>query len=456
MNYILTNFHAVNEGEIFTGKIWIIDGRIDCIEKNGGQLVNTVHDYSSLSFQEINLEGNYLLPGVIDDQVHFRDPGLTHKGDIYSESRAAAAGGVTSFMDMPNTVPNAITTKILEEKYSAASEKSLINYSFFIGASNDNYKELMEVDPTEVCGIKLFLGSSTGNMLVDNSESLKNIFSQKNLLVAIHAEEESIVRANSAYYKEEFGENIPIAYHPKIRSEEACFRSSEKAVELASRYGTRLHILHLSTARELSLLRSDIPLNEKLITGEVCVHHLWFSEKDYATKGNFIKWNPAIKTEEDRKALFQGIIDNTIDIIATDHAPHTFEEKQQSYFKAPSGGPLIQHSLTVMLEFFQDEKLKLEKIVEKMCHHPAELYRIKDRGYIREGYWADLCVVNLNHSWQVNKSNILYKCGWSPFDGETFRSSVTHTFVNGCLVFENGRMHDENKGKRLSFYTNEK
>jgi dihydroorotase len=455
MNYLLRNCQIVNENEIFSGSIRIIGGRIASIERDGGNKETISPSFDDVHFYEIDLQGKLLLPGVIDDQVHFRDPGLTYKGDIYTESKAAAAGGITSFMDMPNTVPNAITRETLEEKYKLASEKSLINYSFFIGASNNNLDELLSVDPSDVCGIKVFMGSSTGNMLVDREESLKNIFSQKNLLVAVHAEDENIVRNNMASFKEKYGENIPIQCHPMIRNEEACFKSSSKAVELATKHGARLHILHLSTAKELSLLSNKLPIGQKQITAEVCVHHLWFNDSDYDKFGNYIKWNPAIKKEEDRESLFQAVLNNTIDIIATDHAPHTREEKQQTYLKAPSGGPLVQHSLPMMLDFYNKKEISLEKIVEKMSHHPAMLYRIKERGFIREGYWADLCIVDPKSAWEVKNDNILYKCGWSPLIGHKFSSRITHTFVNGELVFENGKFIETSRGKRLTFKVNE-
>ena len=455
MNYILRNFKAVNENEIFTGTICIVDGKIASIVRDNAPGMEIPADLQAITFEEIDLNGKYLFPGVIDDQVHFRDPGLTYKGDLYTESKAAAAGGITSFMEMPNTVPNAISLQTLENKYQLASEKSLVNYSFFLGASNSNLDEILRADASSICGVKLFMGSSTGNMLVDREESLKNIFSQRNLLVAVHAEEENIVRANMAAFKEKYGEDIPVGCHPMIRSEEACYRSSAKAVELATKYGARLHILHLSTAKELSLFSNTLPLARKQITAEVCVHHLWFSDKDYARLGNYIKWNPAIKSETDRLALFEAVLNNTVDIIATDHAPHTLDEKQQSYFKAPSGGPLVQHSLPMMLDFYHLGKISLEKIVEKMCHHPAMLYGVRNRGFIREGYWADLCVADDKDPWQVDANNILYKCGWSPLQGHTFASKITHTFVNGELIYENGRFNENSRGKRLNFYRNE-
>jgi len=392
------------------------------------------------------------LPGVIDDQVHFRDPGLTHKGDLYSESRAAVAGGVTSFMDMPNTNPKTITLKLLEEKCEMASGKSLANYAFFLGATNDNLDEIRKADPNKVCGLKAFLGASTGSMLVDDPTALDNIFRESPLLVAIHSEDEGIIRENIRVYREKYGDDVPVEAHPLIRSEEACYRSSERAVKRARKYGTRLHILHLSTAKELGLLDRGMPLMEKKITGEVCVHHLWFNDNDYQRLGARIKWNPAIKTKEDQEALLEGILDDTIDIIATDHAPHLMEEKTNTYFLSPSGGPLIQHSLVVMLEFHRQGKISLEKVVQKMSHNVADLYHIDQRGYIREGYYADLVLVDLESPWKVVPENILYKCGWSPFEEVTFQSSVISTWVNGSLAYDHGKLNDTRNGKRLLFY----
>src|SRR5512133_1157267 len=399
----------------------------------------------------IRADGKYLLPGVIDDQVHFREPGLTHKGDIHSESMAAVAGGVTSYMEMPNTNPQTITQKLLEEKYKRASEVSAANYSFYIGATNDNLSELLETDPSTVCGIKIFMGSSTGNMLVDNLNTLKNIFSGSKMLIAVHCEDESVIRYNIEAARSRFGDDVPVYFHPVIRDEDACYRSSRMAVELAEKYGTRLHILHLSTARELELFDSQTPLAQKKITAEVCVHHLLFDRRDYFTHGNLIKWNPAIKSERDREALLQGLIDGKIDVVATDHAPHTLEEKQNTYFKTPSGGPLVQHSLVAMLELCYSGLLKPEQVVTKMCHAPAELFRVHKRGYIREGYYADLVIVDPDDPWTVSRQNIRYKCGWSPFTGTTFHSRVTHTFVNGNLVYEKGKINHDFKGMRLMF-----
>lgn len=435
----------VNEGISFKGSLLIKDKKIEKIFAG---------NFSAQQIQPgktIEANGLYLLPGVIDDQVHFRDPGLTHKADLRTETGAALAGGVTSVMEMPNTIPQTITQKTLAEKYEMASSKALCNYSFYMGATNKNLEEILTIDPKKVCGIKIFMGSSTGNMLVDDEEVLNEIFAKAPCLVAVHCEDEPTIRRNSSIYREQFGENVPIDYHPKIRSEEACYLSSSFAIRLAKKHNTRLHVLHLSTARELDLFRSNLPHSQKQITSEVCIHHLWFDENDYKKHGPFIKWNPAIKTNQDRTALFNGVLDDTIDIIATDHAPHTINEKQNTYFQAPSGGPMVQHSLTAMLEFFHQKKIGIEKIVEKMCHIPADIFQVKNRGYLREGYWADLCLVDLNSPWQVNKENILYKCGWSPFENTTFQSRVTHTFVNGHLAYDKGNLDLTTRGMRLEF-----
>lgn len=402
---------------------------------------------------EINAEGLYLFPGVIDDQVHFREPGLTHKADIYSESRAAVAGGVTSFMEMPNTIPNTLTQKLLEEKYLCASVKSVANYSFFMGASNSNIDEVLKTNPKNVCGVKIFMGSSTGDMLMDDEKALENIFSKSTMLVATHCEDENTVRKNLEQFKSKYGDDIPLKFHPEIRSREACYKSSSFAVSLAKKYNTRLHILHISTADELELFDNTIPLEQKRITAEACIHHLWFSNEDYEKKGNFIKWNPAIKTASDRDAIFNGVLENKIDVIATDHAPHTAEEKNQLYTKAPSGGPLVQHSLVAMLELYHQKKISIEMIAEKMCHAPAECFRVEKRGFIREGYFADLVLVDLNSPWTVSKQNILYKCGWSPFEGVTVQSKVKHTFVSGNHVYDDGKIIENQKGLRLAFKT---
>ncbi|MEI6577263.1 MAG: dihydroorotase [Bacteroidota bacterium] len=445
MNYYLKNAKIVNEGKVFEGSVLITNGKIERIFRL------PLSPSPPASYTIIDLNGKYLLPGVIDDQVHFRDPGLTHKGDLFTESRAAVAGGVTSFMDMPNTIPNAVTLGILEDKFSLASEKSFANFSFFMGGSNLHVKELLKVDPKNVCGIKLFLGSSTGNMLVDDPEVLKTIFAEAPGLIAAHCEDESTVKQNLALMYQKYGDDIPVQMHPEIRSEEACFTCSEKYVEMAEKYGSRFHVIHISTAKELSLFRNDIPLAKKKITNEVCVHHLWFNDSDYEKKGNQIKWNPAIKKESDREALFNAVLNDTIDVIATDHAPHTWEEKSQSYIKAPSGAPLVQHSLVAMLEFVSMGKITLEKLVQKMSHDPAILFRIEKRGHIREGYWADLVVVDPETSWTVSKENILYKCKWSPLEGEIFHHKVLQTFVNGDLVFDNGIFDEDFRGSRLKF-----
>ncbi len=439
---LINNAFIVNEGKIFRGNILIED---DIISKISASEINTKVD------KIIDASGKYLFPGCIDDQVHFREPGLTYKGDIYTEAKAAIAGGVTSYMEMPNTIPNVLTQELLEEKYKRAAEVSLANYSFYMGASNDNIDEVLKTNPKNVCGIKVFMGSSTGNMLVDKPAALESLFSKCKMLIAVHCEDEKTIRHTIALYKEKYGENVPVECHPLIRTEEACYKSSSFAVELAKKHNTRLHILHISTAKELTLFDNKIPLRQKRITTETCIHYLWFSEEDYKTKGTFIKWNPAIKTNIDRDALIKGVLENKIDIIATDHAPHTLEEKRQTYFKAPSGGPLVQHSLNVMLELYHKGKISLEKVAEKMAHAVADCFQIEKRGYIREGYFADLVLVDLTAPWIVDKSNLLYKCGWSPFEGLTFHSKITHTFVNGNLIFENGKFDEHFKGKRLTF-----
>ncbi len=441
--YLISNVHIVNEGNIMHGNLFINNGLIEGISP----LNIDVPDDTII----IDGKDSYLLPGVIDDQVHFRDPGLTHKGDIYTESRAAIAGGVTSFMDMPNTIPNTLTQELLEEKYQIAAQKSLANYSFYMGVSNDNAAEVLKTDPAKVCGIKVFLGASTGNMLVNNIETLETIFSKSKCLIAVHCEDEPTIRENLAYYRNQYGDDIPPAAHPLIRSREACLKSSAFAVNLARKHNTRLHILHLSTADEMDLLSSEPLSDEKRITGEVCVHHLWFNDVDYETLGNRIKWNPAIKEESDRRALIKAIKDNKIDIIATDHAPHTDQEKNNPYLSCPSGGPLVQHSLIAMLEKVNEGELDIHTIVEKMCHAPARLFHIDKRGFIRKGYHADLVLVRRNSPWQVHKNNIFYKCGWSPFEGITFNSKVTHTFVNGNLVYNQGQFNEDFRGKRLVF-----
>jgi dihydroorotase len=440
---VISGATIVNEGSSFIGDVFIID---NVIEKIVEGIASDHNDY-----EVIDAKGLHLLPGVIDDQVHFRDPGLTYKGDTYTESKAAVAGGVTSFMDMPNTIPSCLTQDLLEEKYQHASNASLANYSYYMGASNDNLAEILKTDPKKVCGIKVFMGSSTGNMLVDNEESLAGIFSSAPTLVAVHCEDEETIIRNNAYYFEKYGDDAPTSIHPKIRSVEACYLSSAKAVALAKKHGTRLHILHLTTEKEMSLFDNDLPLEDKKITAEVCVHHLWFSDEDYDRKGNFIKWNPSIKSSKDKDALLEAVLSNKIDVVATDHAPHTLEEKERLYFNAPSGGPMVQHSLSAMLELYHNGRFTLEKVVEKMCHNPAILFKINKRGFIREGYMADLVLVDLNNSWEVNKDNILYKCAWSPMEGKIFKSKVISTFVNGNRVYNNGVFIEDVKGKRLMF-----
>lgn len=439
---LIINAQIINEGKIVESDVLIKNQYIEKIAPSiSADGVDKI----------IDAHGNYLLPGLIDDQVHFREPGLTHKAKIYTEAKAAVAGGVTSFMEMPNTVPNALTQELLEDKYAIGAKDSLANYSFFMGASNDNLEEVLKTDPKNVCGIKIFMGSSTGNMLVDNDTALEGLFSKVNMLIATHCEDEATIRANTAKYKEQFGEDVPMEYHPIIRSEEACYLSSSRAVALAKKHNTKLHILHISTAKELELFDNSIPLAEKRITSEACLHHLWFNDKDYKEKGSLIKWNPAVKTANDQKSILQGLLDDKIDVLATDHAPHTSEEKNNNYFNAPSGGPLIQHNLVALLEMYHQGKISLEKIVEKACHNPAILFEIEKRGYIKEGYFADLVLVDLNKPCTVDKSNILAQCKWSPFEGTRFTSSVTHTIVSGHLVYDNGNFNEEKRGMRLTF-----
>ena len=444
MNTVLIkNAKIVNEGLIIEGDV-LIEGEF--IKEIASSI-----SHKSSDCKVIDAEGNYLIPGAIDDQVHFREPGLTHKGTIASESRAAVAGGITSFIEQPNTVPNAVTQELLEQKYEIASQTSFANYSFMMGGTNDNLEEVLKTNPTNVAGIKLFLGSSTGNMLVDNEATLEKIFSSTKMLIAVHCEDEATIKSNLEKYSEEFGEDIPVTAHHLIRSEEACYLSSSKAIALAKKTGARLHVFHLSTAKEMELFSNKIPLEEKQITAEVCVHHLWFTNDDYVTKGNFIKWNPAVKTANDREALWKALLNDTIDVIATDHAPHTLEEKSQKYSSAPSGGPLVQHAVVAMFEAFHQGKISVEKIVEKMAHNPAKIFKIEKRGFIKEGYYADLAIVNPTKPWSVNKDNILYQCGWSPFEGTNFKSRVSHTFVNGQLVYENSTVKEIKAGKRLLF-----
>lgn len=439
---LIKNGNIVNENKTFKGDVLIEN---DIIK----QISTTIAPKENI--EVIDSKGKYIIPGFIDDQVHFREPGLTHKGNIASESRAAAAGGITTFIEQPNTVPQAITQELLEDKFEIASKSSYVNYSFMFGGTNTNLEELLKTDPKKVAGIKLFLGSSTGNMLVDDVEVLENIFSSTKMIISLHCEDEGTIRKNTAKFKEKFGDDIPIKYHPIIRSEEACYISSSKAIELAKKTGARIHIFHVSTAKETNLFRNDIPIEEKQITAEVCVHHLWFSEKDYEEKGTHIKWNPAVKTEKDRQGLWEAFLDDRIDVLATDHAPHTLDEKTNVYTKAPSGGPLVQHALIAILEKVKEGVISIEKAVEKMSHNPAKLFQIEKRGFIKEGYFADLVVIDPKKSQTVSKDNILYKCGWSPFEGTTFSSTITHTFVNGNLIYNNGVFNDDIKGKRLTF-----
>lgn len=440
---LIKNAKIVNEGSILEGDVFIEDGIIT-------EIASSI-SAKSPNLSIIDAEGNYLFPGVIDDQVHFREPGLTHKETIETGSKAAVAGGITSYLEMPNTQPQTTTIDLLEEKYKLAEGVSYANYGFMFGGTNSNLEEIKKIDPKTVPALKLFLGSSTGNMLVDDEKVLEKIFKESPVLIAAHCEDEKTIQNNLQEYIERYGEDIPIELHPKIRSEEACYISSSKAVALAKKTGARLHVFHLSTAKELKLFDSKKPLKDKMITAEVCVHHLWFNDSDYGKKGTFIKWNPAVKTEKDQEALLKGLIEDKIDVIATDHAPHTREEKKNVYTKAPSGGPLVQHALPAMLQMYHQGKISLEKIVEKMCHNPAILFDIEKRGFIREGYKADLVLVDLNAPWAVQPGNTLYKCGWSPFEGTTFKSRVTHTFVNGNLVYKNFNFTPFVKAERLKF-----
>ncbi|WP_372773151.1 dihydroorotase [Mangrovibacterium sp.] len=441
---IIHNAVIINEGKRFRGGVVIEGEFISKIFE--GELPETIDQSANL----IDAEERYLIPGAIDDQVHFREPGLTHKGDIATESMAALAGGVTSYMEMPNTNPQTTTQIELEKKYARAAEVSAVNYSFYMGATNSNLDEVLKTDPSKVCGIKVFMGSSTGNMLVDDKATLAEIFKNAPTLVATHCEDEAIIKKNIEIYRQKYGEIVPISRHPKIRSAEACYKSSSQAVELASKYDTRLHVLHISSAKEMALFKAG-PVSEKKITAEVCVHHLWFDERDYIDYGTRIKWNPAIKSVEDKEALWEALLADKIDVIATDHAPHTLDEKSHPYFKAPSGGPLVQHSVTAMFEFVHQEKITAERVVDKMCHAPADLFRIDRRGYIREGYYADLVLVNPEKSWVVCPENIIYKCGWSPFEGTTFHSQVSKTFINGQLAYDRGHIEKDIRGKRLEF-----
>ena len=438
---LIKNALIVNEGKQLQGDVLIKSGRI---EKIAGEIPADNHDV-------VDLQGNHLLPGIIDDQVHFREPGLTHKGDIASESRAAVAGGITTYMEQPNTNPQTTTIEKLEAKFGMAAGNSYANYSFLFGGTNDNLEELKRLDKKSCSGVKLFLGSSTGNMLVDDEQVLEGIFSNTDMVISTHCEDETTIRDNMELYRNQYGDDIPVEYHPLIRSEQACYLSSSKAIALAKKTGARLHVFHLSTAAEMDLFTNEIPLEEKRITAEVCIHHLWFSDEDYKEKGTLIKWNPAVKTAHDREHLWKALLDDRIDVVATDHAPHTLEEKSQVYTKAPSGGPLVQHALPAMLDKHHQGIIGIEKIVEKMCHNPAKLFDIEKRGYIREGYFADLVAVDLKEAWTVNKENIAYKCGWSPFEGHQFNSKVTHTWVNGHLAYNGGTYSELRKGMRLTF-----
>lgn len=438
---LIKNATIVNEGKIFEADLLLQNDRIQKIGE----------DISDPEAKIIDAAGRYVLPGIIDDQVHFREPGLTHKGDIATESRAAIAGGITTFMEQPNTNPQTTTIEKLEEKFAIAEASSFANYSFLFGGTNDNLEEIKRLDKKACSGVKLFLGSSTGNMLVDDEEVLEKIFLSTEMVISAHCEDEGTIRRNLEQYREQYGDDIPVKYHPLIRSEQACYLSSSKAIDLAKKTGARLHVFHLSTGKEMDLFQNDIPLEQKKITAEVCIHHLWFSEVDYDTKGTLIKWNPAVKTAADRSKLWEALLDDRIDVIATDHAPHLLEEKDNVYTKAPSGGPLVQHALPAMLQKHKEGMISLEKLVQKMCHNPAKLFDIEERGYVREGYFADLVLVDLDSPWEANSENDLYKCGWSPFDGFTFTSKVTHTFVNGHLAYEHGNFSRERNSRRLTF-----
>ena len=445
MKTLIKDATIVNEGLKFKGSV-LIDG--EKIEKIFPHTIPA--DFDTSHTEVIDANGLLLIPGVIDDQVHFREPGLTHKGEIATESKAAAAGGVTTYMEMPNTNPQAVTQEELQKKFDRAAEVSAVNYSFYMGATNDNLQEVLKTDPTKVCGIKVFMGSSTGNMLVDDDKTLSEIFKNAPTLVATHCEDEATIKANTEIARQRYGENVPISRHCHIRSDEACYKSSSKAVELASKFDTRLHILHLTSAKEMSLF-SPGKVSDKKITAEVCVHHLWFDERDYIDYGTRIKWNPAVKCEKDKVALWEALLADKIDVIATDHAPHTLEEKNNSYFKAPSGGPLVQHSLVTMLELSKKGFISVEKVIEKMCHAPADLFRVNKRGYIREGYFADLVLVDPNKSWIVAPENILYKCGWAPFERTEFSNKVVSTFVNGLKVYDKDQIIHTNYGQAVTF-----
>lgn len=439
---LIKNAMIINENSKFVSDLLIKEGKIEKIDRNIS--VESNHD-------TIDAEGLLLLPGCIDDQVHFREPGLTHKANIFTESRAAVAGGITSFMEMPNTVPSAVTIEELEKKYAIAQNTSLANYSFYLGTTNSNIEEIKRINPLEICGVKIFMGSSTGDMLVDDPQALEDVFHYSPTIITTHCEDDPMIKQNFQKYFEEYGETLPAKFHPLIRNEEACYKSSSFAVSLAKKYNSRLHILHISTEKELELFTNQIPLRDKRITAEACIHHLWFSDEDYDRLGNFIKWNPAVKKASDRDAIMKAVNENVIDVIATDHAPHTFDEKSQIYSKAPSGGPLVQYALLAMLEKVKEGKITIEKVVEKMCHAPAELFQVSKRGFVREGYFADLVLVNPSNTITVSKELILSKCNWSPFEGYTFSNSIDSTFVNGELVYSNGQIIDKSQGSRLSF-----
>lgn len=442
-NYLIRNAILVNEGQLTQGDLLIRNGRIESI---GPELPAPAYAH-----HQIDANGQYAMPGLIDDQVHFREPGLTHKGEIFTESRAAVAGGITSYMEMPNTVPGAVTKALLEQKYARAAQCSAANYSFYMGTTHDNLDELLRIDKKQVCGVKIFMGSSTGNMLVSNHEVLERIFSQVDSIITVHCEDDPMIEANLAVYKRQFGENIPVHFHPLIRSREACYKSSSYAVGMAKKYGTRLHVLHISTAEELALFDHTLPLEKKHITAEACVHHLWFTDADYASKDKMIKWNPAIKSESDRKALREALTNDTIDVVATDHAPHTLEEKTRPYTSAPSGGPLVQHSLPLLFELHNQGVLSIPDIAKLGAHHPAMLFKISERGFLREGYYADVVLFDPSAPTTVSREGLLYKCGWSPFEGTTFRGSVSHTWVSGNLVYQNGVLAERITGMRLVF-----
>ena len=440
-SYLIKGAELINEGVRSYQDVLIENGRIAKISPS----------IASRTAIEINAEGLTLIPGAIDDQVHFREPGLTHKADIYTESRAAVAGGVTSYMEMPNVIPQTTTQELLKAKYEKGAAKSLANYSFYMGATNSNIEEVLKTDPSNVCGVKIFMGSSTGDMLVDNVNVLETVFGQSPMLIATHCEDEATVRRNQANYVSKYGDDIPMKFHPIIRSEEACYLSSSLAVSLAQKHNTRLHILHISTEKETKLFKNNVPLHEKRITAEACIHHLWFSDEDYDKKGTWIKWNPAVKTTADRNGIWKALLEDRIDVIATDHAPHTMEEKRNPYTKAPSGGPLVQHALPAMIEQYRNGRISMERVVEKMAHAPAICFQVKERGFIREGYWADLVLVNMNKGEQVSKPSLHYKCGWSPFEGQKFSSTVQSTFISGHLAYHNGAFNENHLGKRLDF-----